>query len=185
MGLAGAGQVLGIGFSLIGSAQKSKAQKRQAANIEREAALRREFAQINADKQRAAANDDAKLILERARVFRSSQIAAQASQGVLIGEGSTQQIVDRTNALASADALVSIYEGLERASAIETGADFEQRRAQAQAGELRTSARATMVNGFTNAIGGLAGAFMQPKTPILNPVPTSTGLRSGFDFLEI
>lgn len=75
------------------NAQQAKLNKEHAANI-------KEQAKQEADKIRS-----------EAIVIRGKQVAQQASSGVLVGNGSTQAMVDETTRLAEQDAYITLYNG--------------------------------------------------------------------------
>jgi len=150
--------VVGAGISAAGAVSSSNAQKK-AGKYGAEAGGR----------QKAQSEYESKIILEKSQEqarqvraqainVRGTQIATAASSGVLVGDGSSQDMVDEVSRLSEQDAVAYLWDGANGSiSATEQGrlADLE---GQQRAKQANAAANATLVSGFGSALTQLGSA---------------------------
>src|SRR5574343_317892 len=89
-----------------------------------ESSLSNALFNIQSDDLLLAADTATGKILDHARAVRSSQMAINAGNGVLVGEGTSQVIQDRTTELAMSDTLATLYSGARDAYAARQQGQF-------------------------------------------------------------
>ena len=112
---------------------------------------------------RKASQEQANKILSSAQYYRSAQMAQNAGNGVLIGEGSSQVMQDRTTELAMQDALATLYSGARGIASSNTQGAFAQQRASAAsasaAAQDSSNQSAISVNAMTSILSTGIGAY--------------------------
>lgn len=128
---------------------------------QQEAAAMQKQAQLDSDKT-----------LNNARYFRGAQVAQNASGGVLVGEGSSQVMLDRTEELAMSDALATLYAGARGAQQAETSGQFaltsSRMNASSAAAQDRANQKAITISATTSILSSALGAgatYSKAQTP--------------------
>lgn len=110
-----------------------------------------------------SANTQAAKIMENARYMRSAQAAQNAGGGVLVGEGSSQVMQDRTTELAMQDALAVLYNGAHGVTSNNVAGDFARQtadmRSASAAAQDSSNQNAIAINATTSILGSALGAY--------------------------
>lgn len=151
--------------SLLGAAASSSAQKEQAAANRLQAYTQAEYNKFEAANIREAAGAEADKILNTAKMFRATQATQQAASGVVIGAGSAGVMQQQTDKLATADALVALYNGARGATTQEATGRYTKQAGDNQYSAGMTSANATLMAGVASAATTLYSGFNKANTP--------------------
>lgn len=110
-----------------------------------------------------ASKEQALKILSSAQYVRSAQVAQNAGNGVLIGEGSSQVMQDRTTELAMSDALATLYSGARGTFQNQVKSDFNTQRLNSSSASAvaqnESTQSAIAVNAATSIISTGVGAY--------------------------
>lgn len=150
-------------MSLAGAASSSSAQKKQAQAGLNEAYYNAAMNEMQAEDIKRKATDDANLQLRQAAHIRSTQQTQIAANGMMLGQGSAQTIIDETTRLSTADALVTLYNGIDGYTTGMSQSENIRTAGKANADAGFAAANSTMMSGFASAAGTIAGGF-QNKT---------------------
>lgn len=116
-----------------------------------------------------ASKEQALKILSSAQFVRSAQVAQNAGNGVLIGEGSSQTMQDRTTELAMSDALATLYSGARGSFKSQVQSDFNTQRlnsaSASAAAQNASNQSAIAVNATTSILSTAVGAYGKSTTP--------------------
>lgn len=116
-----------------------------------------------------ASKEQALKILAGAQYVRSAQVAQNAGNGVLIGEGSSQVMQDRTTELAMSDALAALYSGARGSFSNQVQSDFNTQRlnsASASAvAQNESNQSAIFANAATTILSTGIGAYGKATAP--------------------
>lgn len=119
--------------------------------------LQNEMARMEADSVRRQTQSEVDKVKTAAIAYRSSQSAALAASGVVVGEGSAQTIIDKTSQLAESDVLALMYSGVDRSQAILRSGEFAQTSGYNQAQTAMATGESRANAAWTNAAGSLLG----------------------------
>lgn len=143
-----------IGLAAAGTAVSYSAQKKQQAQAE-----------DMAKQQQAQALDDAKFAASEAEV-QARQIrkatqkqqaearAALAASGVVVGEGTAEQIDTQIGAEGEQDALMALYDGSNRARQIQVSGNLSAQRSRNAATAAGYGATSALVSGASSVASG-------------------------------
>jgi hypothetical protein len=166
VGVVSAAVSAGMGMAQQSAANKAagytaEAAGRQAAQSEYEAKLIVE-----------QSKEDARKVRSSAIKLRGSQVAAQAASGVIVGDGSSQAMLDEVSQLSEEDAVSFLMSGANGfISKVQEGR-FAALEGAFQSKQLITQGRNAMIGGFAQAGTSLLGAYgkWQDRAP-----PPKTG----------
>lgn len=144
--------IAAAGLSLLGGAMAASAARKQAQAQQNQAYMNAMLRELENAQIKEAAAKEAALIRFRASRYRGSQIAQQANAGVVIGEGSAQAVIDDTQALAEADALVVAYNGIAGIQSNSAAARFERMAGDNAISAGRDRAYASLLSGVSGAV---------------------------------
>ncbi len=138
------------------AADTAAAQGRVAAgNAAYKGYLQKELNQLESANVARQTDSEVQKIRAAAITFRGTQTAAAAASGVIIGDGSAQAAIDHTTQLADSDILATMYAGVNKQIALQTGGRFAVRDATNQAGALLSDAAARATSYKNQATGSL------------------------------
>lgn len=140
------------------------AQGKQAKAAGQAGAYGAAAAEYNAEQIRLSSIDTASRIMEEAGRIRGTQQAQQAASGVVIGEGSAGVITQETENLASRDALVTLYSGIDGIIQQEQSGRMAFASAQNEVSSLKAAQMATLLTGIGNTASQY-GTYKALKTP--------------------
>lgn len=141
--------IIGIGTA-VGAYTGYRASEDAAEAAEQQAEARQQATQTEAANIQAAAELEVQQLYRDAVKYRSAQVARQGAAGVMVGAGSTQQMIDETTRLAEQDALVML-ENAERGIL----AKREEGRLARMVGEA--NANAYQAQGIASIARGITG----------------------------
>lgn len=124
----------------------------------------------SAGRQQAQSEYEAKLIVEQSKEeareiranavrLRGQQVAVQAASGVIIGDGSSQAMLDEVSALSEEDAVAVLMSGANGFIAKKEEGRLAALDGMFQSKQLATQGRNAMMSGFANAGLSLLGAY--------------------------
>lgn len=143
-----------LAISAVGTALSVNAQRKQA---KREDAIADQQEQITRDDAAYAASEaqvQARMIRKAAEKQRAEARAALASSGVVVGEGTAEQIDTEIAADAEQDALLTIYDGTNRARGITVAGEQAAQRTRNAAAASRTGALTSALQGGATIASG-------------------------------
>jgi len=159
------------GVMLVGTAVSAKMQsdasnaatKRGVEQNTYESVLQEGVSKIEREDMIKASKEQALKVLSSAQYLRSAQAAQNAGNGVLVGEGSSQIMQDRTTELAMQDALATLYSGAKGTFSNQAATDLNsQRLAAASASAVAQNAsnqNAIAVNTTASILSTGIGAY--------------------------
>lgn len=159
-----------VALSVYGATQQSKSLKESAKYQNQAGGRAQAVSEFEAKQIEKQTSDEIKKVRRNAINYRASQVASQVQSGVVIGDGSTQALLDETTSLAEQDAIAIMYNGsrgiLSKEEEGRLAAEQERMGAKAAYGQ----SRAIMIGATANAIGslgtiGMTAAKMSPTTP--------------------
>ncbi|ADU36943.1 hypothetical protein [Variovorax paradoxus] len=152
-----------LAASAVGTAVSVYSQEKQADREDDLAKQQQMQSQQDAQYTASEAELQAKTIRKAADKQRAEARAALAGSGVVVGEGTAEQIDQEIQAGGEEDALMAIYDGTNRARSIARGGDLAASRSRNAASASRTGALtsafqggATIARGW-NTSGGRKG----------------------------
>jgi len=143
--------------SVAGAMSAGDAQRQQGDAAAYEGFMSQQLREMEAQDVMNQADEKVQQIRRQAQEFRGSQVVQQAANGVMIGSGSAQAMIEKTTQLAEADALATLYSGVNKASSIKLGG-----RMDAQAGMNRAAAY------YEDANNRQTAAFIDAGTSLLS-----------------
>ena len=144
--------VASAALSLISGSMSASAARKQAQAQQNQQYMNAMLRELENEQIKEAAVKEAALIRFRANRLRGSQIAQQAATGVVIGEGSAQAVIDDTQALAEADALVVAYNGIAGIRSNNAAARFARMAGDNAISAGRDRAYASLLSGVSGAL---------------------------------
>lgn len=105
------------------------------------------------------AREEANRIKQQATIKRGAQIAAAANSGVVVGNGSTQQMVDETMRLATQDAISAMMDGARGFTTGMTKASDAREAATAQAASYAAQGKSLLSQGISTALGTVSSGL--------------------------
>jgi hypothetical protein len=155
--------VAGIGMSMYGASQQASAQE-QAAKYQNEAGGR-QLAQSEWEAKQIwhEAEQQSKIIRTKAIQMRGTQVAQQAASGVLIGDGSSQTLLDETQKLAEQDVMSTLYNGARGVLAKEEAGRLAAQDARFQSQQLYSAAQSTMIGATASGLSSLSSLALGAK----------------------
>lgn len=102
---------IALAGTLYSGYSANKSAKKAAKREDQRAAEQKILDEQHAADIKEQAAYEAKKIRAEAIKIRSSQVAQQAASGVMVGNGSTQAMVDETTRLAEQDAYITLFNG--------------------------------------------------------------------------
>lgn len=136
-----------IGLAAAGTAISVRSQQKQADQEDKIADQQQMQSREDASYAASEAELQAKVIRKAADKQRAEARAALAGSGVVVGEGTAEQIDQEIQAGGEEDALMAIYDGTNRARSIARGGDLAASRSRNAASASRTGAMATALQG--------------------------------------
>jgi hypothetical protein len=162
---AGVVAVAGVGLSVYGASQQASGQKK-AARYQTEAGGRQQAqSEWEAEQIWKQAEDQARQIRAKAIQMRGQQVASMAASGILIGDGSSQALLDETTNLAELDAMATLYNGARGVLAKEEEGRLARQDAVFQSQQLYKQANYGMIGALGSAMStlGSVGGSMASK----------------------
>jgi hypothetical protein len=147
---------VGTGVSMYGASQQASAQRKagkQAAISGGMAQAQSEYEAKNIIEQ---SQEQARLIRQKALMARGTQVATAASSGVLVGDGSTQTMVDEVSRLAEQDAVAVLWSGAAGYISKNEEGRLASQNGLFQSQQANAAARTTLISGFGNAMSSTA-----------------------------
>ena len=136
-----------IALAAAGTAVSVYGQQQQAKQADRIAGMQEQQAKEDAAYAASEAQVQAKMIRKATDRQRSEARAALAGSGVTVGVGTAEQIDSEIAADGEQDALMAIYDGGNRARAIQQGGTMEAMRSRNAASAARIGSYATALQG--------------------------------------
>jgi len=143
-----------IGLAAAGTAVNYSAQKKQQAQAEDMARQQSAQAQDDANFAASAAEVEARKIRKATQKQQAEARAALASSGVVVGEGTAEQIDTEIAAEGEQDALMALYDGSNRARQIRVGGEMAAQRSRNAATAAGYGATSALVSGAYNIASG-------------------------------
>lgn len=138
---------IAIGLAAVGTGVSVYSQQKQAKQADAIAGQQEEIARQDAQYAASEAQLQAKAIRKASDKQRAEARAALSGSGVVVGQGTAEQIDTEIQANSEQDALMAIYDGTNRARGInQSGALAAQR--------SRNSASASRTGALTSALQG-------------------------------
>lgn len=139
-----------VAAAAAGTAVSYSAQKRQERQAEDMANYQQQQAADDAKFAASESQVQARMIRKAAEKQRAEARAALASSGVVVGEGTAEQIDAEIGADAEQDALMAVYDGSNRARQIRVGGDISAQRSRNAASAARIGATSALVSGASS-----------------------------------
>lgn len=136
-----------IGLAAAGTAVSVHGQQQQAKQAEAVANQQEQTAREDAAYAASEAQVQARAIRKAAEKDRAAARAALAGSGVVVGEGTAEQIDTEIQADSEQDALLAIYDGSNRARGIGQAGSLAASRSRNAASAARTGALTTALQG--------------------------------------
>ena len=148
--------VVAVTGALTSGAMGAKGQRAQG-----KAALNAQFhnamlSELKGEQIRRNSLQKSARIKEAALRMRGRQQSALAARGIVLGEGSAQAVIDETEALASRDSLISIYDGIAGQQSATEDARIMRDAGTNVASSANAAANATVVSSISSAAGSYA-----------------------------
>lgn len=156
--------VVSIATTMYGAKKSADAQRAAGTAGLLQGEYNRRMAEYNGEKIREQSRAKADKIFEHAARLRSQQIAQQAGSGVVIGEGSAAAVTEDTRNLASEDALVALYAGIEGEQAELYEGDMNLLAAENQYRSRNDAADAAIISGVGQAASQAASTYYTHQT---------------------
>ena len=157
--LAAVGGIVSGVASMAGAASSASAQRQEADNM-------RAAGEYNAREYRInAAIEQSKGALEsekeglKGKAALAKQRAGMAQSGLTTDTGTPLLLQQETTGRVKYNQSVAMFEGLTKQRADNARADLTKWKADAEATAMENRASATLLGGFTSAIGGIGKAF--------------------------
>lgn len=143
--------VASMGMSAIGGIAGAKAQQKQGQAALNQAYYDAEMQEMQAEDIKRKSIDDANVILRQAASMRSAQTAQQSVSGMVVNSGSAQTVLDETTKLSTADALVTLYNGVDGFVTGNSQAQNTITAGKNEAEAYASKATSTLLSGFMSA----------------------------------
>ena len=143
-----------LAASAIGTAVSVHSQIEQGKDADKIADQQQQQSREDAAYTASEAELQAKAIRKAADKQRSEARAALAGSGVVVGEGTAEQIEQEIQAGGEEDALMAIYDGTNRARSIARGGDLAASRSRNSASASRTGALTSALQGGASIARG-------------------------------
>lgn len=147
MGIETAAYIIGAAAAVGGTALSYQAAQDQKSNANDAAARQQQQSQLDAQYAAGEAELQARAIRKASDKQRAEARAALSQSGVVVGEGTAEQIDQTIQENAEQDALMAIYDGGNRARQIRAGGEV-------QAWQSRNAGRAAGMQATGALIGG-------------------------------
>lgn len=149
---------VGAAATVAGTALSYSAAQDQKADAEATAATQRAQAQIDANYAASEAELQARTIRKAGDRQRAEARAALAGSGVVVGEGTAEQIDKEIQTNVEEDALMAIYDGRNRSQSILQGGRIAASRSENQARAAGYAATGSALSGINTVASGWATA---------------------------
>lgn len=124
--------------------------------------------------------EQARKVRAEAINVRGKQVAAQASAGVVIGDGSAQAMVDEVSRLSEADAVAYLLSGANGSISANEQGRLAKMDSLFQANQLVDQANTTRIGGYINAGTSVLGAGLKAyKNGAFSSSPSTSGAIGG------
>jgi len=183
----------GMALSAYGAYKSNQAGKAQAAEAARqgfysmsEAIRQEELQKLEADRIQEQAVTQAAAVRRQAMGMRGALAAAQASSGVVIGEGSAQAAMDMIDTLSAADTLAALYAGADKAVATRQNAEMVGEAGHNSflsgletANTIRDAANAQLIGSLGQIAVNFGARMYSPSSAPSNAPTGGSGLTTG------
>lgn len=148
--------VASIGMGLYGASQQASAQE-DAAKYQSEAGGRqRAQSEWEAKQIWVQGQEETRKVRSKAIQLRAQQVAGMAQSGIMIGDGSSQSLLDETTSLAEQDVMAVLYNAARGQQAKEEAGRLAERDALFQSNQLYKQASITMIGATGQAFGQIS-----------------------------
>lgn len=151
-------QLAGLALSAVGTASSmssargaSKSANAAAYRSELDGARQEARIGIEAQYEVQRAREEATRIKQQAVIKRGAQVAQMAASGVVVGNGSSQAMIDETIRLANQDAIAVMMDGARGFTVDTTRASDAREKAQSQAAAYAAQGKSLLSQGMSNA----------------------------------
>jgi hypothetical protein len=152
------------GLSVLGGYMQSQAQHKQAqANLD-QAYINAAMDNLAAINIMKSATMQSQMIIDDSTRVQGTQQAQQAASGVLVNNGSTAVMTDDTGRRAQADALITMYNGINQSIAKTANANFTMMAGTNSAKALDTSATTSLLSGIATGGAQMYSTYKMLKT---------------------
>ena len=142
---------------IVGGIKQAQAATQAGNTARHEGQLKKKSANIAAENTRKNALIKVANIRKQSVVYQAVQVAGQAASGAIVGDGSTQAMIDHTISLANQDAIATIYTAKSRAKAIKRSGDIALIDANARADSIKKQGVASLLQSIGSATIGALG----------------------------
>lgn len=150
---------ISIGLGVASAGASYEGSQRQETAIRRMDRHRAAIALVHQADILQQGKDIAEQIRIQARQIRGDQKAQMAANGIVIGEGTSQTMLDTVDALAEADALIVMQEADEQAAQVAQGAEYDSMAAVSQQAALRMQGYSQLFS----AASGITNSYQKSK----------------------
>lgn len=152
-------------LQLYSANQSARAQK-DAAKYQAHAGGRAlAVSEFEAEQINKQAGFEVKKVRDASINLRAQQIASQAASGVVIGDGTTQAMLDETTALAEQDVMAILYNASLGKMMKQEEGRLAASSSQFQARQLGKQSELTLLQGIASAGSTLASGAIKSSTP--------------------
>ena len=156
-------------LQLYSANQASRAQK-DAAKYQAQAGGRAlAVSEFEAEQINKQAGFEVKKVRDASINLRAQQIASQAASGVVIGDGTTQAMLDETTALAEQDVMAILYNASLGKMMKQEEGRLAASSSQFQARQLGKQSELTLLQGIASAGSTLASGSIKSSGPTTTP----------------
>jgi hypothetical protein len=146
---------IGVGLSAYGASQQASAQKKAGSYAAKQGGIQQAQDEYTAKQIIEQAQEKARQVRSAAIKARGTQVATAAASGVLVGDGSTQTMVDEVTNLAEQDAVAYLWEGANGSMSANEQGRLARMQGEFNYQQSQSAARATLIQGYGQAASQL------------------------------
>ena len=167
--------VASIGMGVAGSMAQASAQRKAGVQSARNAGMQQAQSEYEAQEAIRQSQEKARVIRSEAVKARANQVATAAASGVMVGEGSTQSMVDEVTSLSEQDVVAILWDGANGYISSTEEGRMARMQGEFQAKQANTMANATLIQGFGSALGQVGGMMGKLKAGATTPTVDQFG----------